>query len=313
MANAGPGVTVAGPAGAPYTLPLPREAVRVPRGHHLLGCIREAAGDLTRWAGREPTFLGRSRTPEASLAEYGQRWAAVARSQQWRAAETIPEAIRMSSYGTGRLHAVLDFAPYWVPAPAFFQWRARKLGVIFRSHHELAVPMTEIGCGTGKNLLALAAAGFSRLAGYDPVGVAVRCVAGQAAHFGLDIRTGCFDLLRPAPAVMTALRGQVLFTNHVLEQLPRHIPNAVDTLLCADPLEVIQIEPCPELLRPLRSAVDLATWLHTYTNDYQRTLLGELARRQRLGELTVVELTPLGYAPRPRSTPVLIRWRPGDL
>ena len=104
----------------------------------------------------------------------------------------------------------------------------------------------------------------------------------------------------------------MLLTNHVIEQLPQHVPTAVDTLMRAEPLEVMHIEPCPELLRPWRSALDLATWLHTRARDYQRTLLSELARRQDRGQLTILEVTPLGYAPTPRSLPTLIRWRPGQ-
>jgi hypothetical protein len=297
--------------GIAYPVPLPGEAVPLRRGHHTLGCLAQAAGGAVRYAGRSLAGRRGWRTPQASVAEYEKRWAEVEGHGRWRAAATVAEVSGLSSYGTRQLHAVLEFVPCRVPAYAFFQWRARKLGAVFRAHHAPSVPVAEIGCGAGKNLLALASAGYSRLAGYDPAQSAVRCVSTQARHFGLGIQAGVFDLLRPEPAALAGLRGQVLFTNHVIEQLPRDVPAAVETLLRAEPLEVIHIEPCPELLKPWRSVLDLATWLHTRASDYQRTLLGELARRHELGKLTVLEVTPLGYAPRPRSLPTLIRWRPG--
>ncbi len=218
--------------------------------------------------------------------------------------------MELSSYGRARLHALIDAAPYAVDAPAFFRWRADKLAAVFGTHHPRSTPITEIGCGVGKNLLALARAGYDRLAGYDPAPSAVRAVASLAGRYGLAIETGRFDLLDPDQEVLARLRGQVLFTNLVLEQLPRHVPEALECLLRAAPLEVMHIEPCPEVLHPWRSASDLATWLHTRANDYQRILLDELARWQRAGRITIAEVTALGYAPHPRSAPTLVRWRP---
>lgn len=266
---------------------------------------------MARYAGRPLAGQRGTRTQQVSLTEYGKRWAEVETQGRWLATTVLAEAAGLSSYGTRQLHALLDFVPYRLPAYAFFRWRARKLGAIFGAHHGPSVPVAEIGCGAGKNMLALALAGYRHLSGYDPTESAVRCVTAQAGHFGLSIEAGRLDLLRPEPTILSRLHDQVLFTNHVIEQLPRHVPTAVETLLRAEPLEVIHIEPCPELLRPWRGVLDLATWLHTRASDYQRTLLGELARRHKLGQLTVLEVTPLGYAPRPRSLPTLIRWRPG--
>ena len=138
----------------------------------------------------------------------------------------------------------------------------------------------------------------------------LRLVTAEQSALGTEITwVHSSDLVDPTPFLSP---GQVLLTNHVIEQLPRHVPAAVETLLRAQPLEVVHIEPCPELLRPWRSALDLATWMHTAASDYQRTLLGELARRHECGQITVLEVTPLGYGPMPRSLPTLIRWRPGQ-
>jgi SAM-dependent methyltransferase len=301
----------------PYAVPPPVGAVPLSSASHLRGCLRESAKEAARAAaglgrrgagGRDGGC--RRRTPEASIAEYERRWRAQASKRPWLHAEDVDSAVGMSSYGQQRLHAMVDFTPCRVPAPAFFRWRARKIAAIFLAHHPRSTAIAEIGCGIGKNLLALAQTGYQDLAGYDPTEAAARAVQAQAAHFGLPIRSGRFDLVNPSPAVLSRLQGRVLFTNHVLEQLPQHIPAALGCLLRAAPHEVVHIEPCPERLRPWRSAVDLATWLHTAASDYQRTLLRELAELELSGRITILELTPLGYAPRPRSLPTLVRWRP---
>ncbi|HXS66149.1 MAG TPA: class I SAM-dependent methyltransferase [Streptosporangiaceae bacterium] len=303
---------MAKPPGASYPVPLPSEAVPIQRVRHTLGCLGQAAGSTARLAGRSFRGHRAARTPQASLGEYERRWAGVESQERWLATTDLAQATGLSSYGMSQLHALLDFAPFRVPAPAFFRWRARKLAAIVGTHHGACAQIAEIGCGAGKNLLALAAAGYEHLAGYDPTESAIRAVTSQARHFGLSIQAGLFDLLRPDAEGLARLPGQVLLTNHVIEQLPRHVPAAVETLLRAQPLEVVHIEPCPELLRPWRSALDLATWMHTAASDYQRTLLGELARRHECGQITVLEVTPLGYGPMPRSLPTLIRWRPGQ-
>jgi hypothetical protein len=247
----------------PYPVPLPFEAVPIRRARHALGCLGQAASGTARWAGRSLAGQRGARTPLASLAEYERRWAGVESQGRWLATTDLAEAAGLSSYGTSQLHALLDFVPCRVPAREFFRWRARKLAVIVGAHHGVSVRIAEIGCGAGKNLLALASAGYEHLSGYDAAQSALRCVTSQARHFGLNVQVGLFDLLRPDAAARARLPGQVLFTNHVIEQLPRHVSVAVDTLMCAEPLEVIHIEPCPELLRPWLSALDLATWLHT--------------------------------------------------
>ena len=167
---------------------------------HTLGCLGQAAIGTAGWAGRSLPGGRGARTPQASVAEYGRRWAGVASQGRWLATTDLAQAQEISSYGTSQLHAMLDFVPCRVPAQAFFRWRARKLAVIVGTHHDTSAQVAEIGCGAGKNLLALAAAGYEHLAGYDPAEPAVRCVTAQARHFGLSIPAGRFDLLRPEPA-----------------------------------------------------------------------------------------------------------------
>jgi hypothetical protein len=107
-----------------------------------------------------------------------------------------------------------------LPAPAFFTWRAAKIAAIFRARYPVDTPITEIGSGLGKNLIVLAHAGHTRLTGLDPTDSAIHAVCEQAQWFGQPWQAARFDLLDPGPAVLGRLAGQVLFTSHVIEQLP---------------------------------------------------------------------------------------------
>jgi hypothetical protein len=102
----------------------------------------------------------------------------------------------------------------------------------------------------------------------------------------------------------------VLFTNHVIEQLPGHVGQALDCLLRARPAEVIHIEPCAGLLRPARRLGDLASWLHIIAADYQRDLLASLDSLAAAGHADILETRLLGYSPRLVNAPALVRWRP---
>ena len=164
----------------------------------------------------------------------------------------------------------------------------------------------------GKNLIVLARAEYTSLAGLDPTDSAIRAVREQAAWFGQPWQAGRLDLLDPDPAILAQLAGRVLFTNHVIEQLPGNTRQALDCLLRARPAEVIHIEPCTELLAPARSAADLASWLHIISADYQRTLLATLNDLAAQGRAEILEARLIGYSPRLANAPALIRWRPAQ-
>ena len=222
----------------------------------------------------------------------------------------LAEATALSSYGNRQLTAMMEFTPCAVPAPVFFRWRSAKLAAIFRARYPADTPITEIGCGLGKNLIALAAAGYTRLVGLDPASEAVEAVRRQAYWFGQPWQASNFDLLAPDTHTLGQIAGQVLFTNHVIEQLPGHAAQALDCLLRARPAEVIHIEPCAELLRPARRPGDLASWLHIIAADYQRELLTTLDSLAAAGQAEILEARLLGYSPRLVNAPALIRWRP---
>jgi hypothetical protein len=289
---------------AAYPVPLPAGAVPLP------AVARSAALARVVWLEAARAARRSHRTPAASQAEYESRWARQLAGRRWEAAADLDAAISLSSYGTRQLTALMDFTPCSVPAPAFFAWRAAKIAAIFRAHYPADTPVTEIGCGLGKNLIVLARAGYTSLTGLDPADSAIRAVREQAAWFGQPWQAGRLDLLDPDPAALGRLAGRVLFTNHVIEQLPGHTRQALDCLLRARPAEVIHIEPCAELLAPARSAADLASWLHIIAADYQRALLATLDDLAAQGRVEILEARLLGYSPRLANAPALIRWRP---
>lgn len=289
---------------AGYPVPLPPEAAPLP------ALPRSAALARAVWLEAARAARRSRRTPASSLTEYESRWAGQLGGRRWQAAADLDAAISLSSYGTRQLTALMDFAPCSVPAPAFFTWRAAKIGAIFRAHYPADTSIAEIGCGLGKNLILLAHAGYTSLTGLDPTGSAIQAVREQAEWFAQPWQSDKFNLLNPDQAVLDRLAGRVLFTNHVIEQLPGHTRQALDCLLRARPAEVIHIEPCAELLAPARSAADLASWLHIIAADYQRTLLTTLTELAAQGRAEILEARLLGYSPRLDNAPALIRWRP---
>jgi SAM-dependent methyltransferase len=103
--------------------------------------------------------------------------------------------------------------------------------------------VTEVGCGTGRNLLYLKRAS-PRIAftGIDtsPASIALARRAGDA--FGLDVAWHVADATAdPAPP------ADVIITCHVLEMMPRLFPNALRAILAAARDRVVLVEPFPEL------------------------------------------------------------------
>jgi SAM-dependent methyltransferase len=267
----------------------------------------QCAGKVAREAWRLPGH----RTPAASLDEYERRWAAQRRQGRWMRAQSMDDAVGLSSFGDATLAAMIDGSGYRVAAADYFRWRRDKLVQVFTRHYPLDTPIAEVGCGVGKNLLALASGGYCNLCGGDPAPSALACLTELAARFGLHIPAFRCDLLAPDAVIAERLRGRVVFTNHVLEQLPRHLSRAIDTIANAEPLEVIHLEPAGDLLRPWASLTDLATWVHLRARDYQRGLIGQLAKLEASGRLRLLEVAPMAYGPRLWNPPTLVRWAPG--
>jgi SAM-dependent methyltransferase len=294
-----------GPEAGRYAVPVPESAR--PMGRMEL-CRRVLAG-----SGREIWARARGRpvrTPDTSAAEYEQRWRGQRSQAQWSRVTDPVEATRLSSYGDTVLGAMMEFRPYRVAAPAYFGWRARKIAAVVGAHTTFSDRVVEVGCGLGKNLLALAAHGYRRLAGLDVSPSAVAAVADQFRHFALPVLVAVADARRLA-ADRGLLAGSTVLTVYALEQLPRHGEQALTEILRARPRQVLQVEPCPDRLPGRRAWERIPSRLHCWARDYQTALLPALRRMQDAGLLRVTEVTPLGFSPYLFHGPTLIRWVPG--
>lgn len=290
-----------------YNLAPPTDAVQLSRLQAIRLSLSATIQETRRSTDRK------LRSPSASLMEYEQRWAKQIAQKRWQYADNLAMALQMSSYGDVNLNALMESISYTVPARSFFRWRAEKIAKIFKYWYPLNTPITEIGCGLGKNLLVLAWAGYKKLTGLEPVRSALSAISDQCQYFNVDIGVHHFNLLSPDPVVLDRISGHVLFTNYVMEQLPYDIPNALESLIRTNPQEVIHIEPCIEFLKPFRNIVDLPSYFHIKRCDYQQTLIQELERLHQNAVIQILEITPLGFSPVLRNAPTLIRWRPKKL
>jgi SAM-dependent methyltransferase len=250
------------------------------------------------------------RSPERAAAEYEARWSGRLHDRPWERFQDLEEYLA-GHKGHGRtITALLDGRVWEVDVADFHGWRARKICQVLGTFYDPGQPVVELGCGYGKNLLALWQGGFRHLTGCDVSPSGIAAAREQAAHFGVRLELQLLDLTDLASPAWSCVAGRVAFTHYAMEQLPRHLDAVVGRLAAAGPLEVLHIEPLAELLRPLRSLTDLDTWLHMCLSDYQRSLLTVLRRHEARRRLQILDVEPLRFSPEVRSSPVLIRWRP---
>ncbi|MGH3662325.1 MAG: class I SAM-dependent methyltransferase, partial [Micromonosporaceae bacterium] len=207
---------------AAYPMPVPSSAKPVGGLGRLVAVARAARRETATLLRRH----GLDRTPARSADEYEARWNRQQQAARWLSVADISQAPGLSSYGQAQLRALMEFGVFDISAPAFFTWRGRKIAHVVSQHAEPSSPVVELGCGLGKNLIALAASGFTNLGGLDVTPSAVCAVRRQFAHFGIECDARLGDLLDLGPS-RDFLHGKTLFTNYVLEQLPRDLTTAL--------------------------------------------------------------------------------------
>lgn len=288
-----------------YAVPPPScaQPVRAPQRWLAVGAagVEESATFLRR--------RGRRRTPARAQAEYQQRWTSQGRGTSWLAVTDLQRAVRYSSYGEHRLSAMLEFGAWSLDAPDFFAWRAEKIAAVVGAHADRDDQIVELGCGMGKNLIALAHHGFTRLSGLDPAPAAVTGAAQRLNTLGVpaEIRQGS---VLDAASMTPLAEGASVFTNYVMEQLPDDIEAAARTIASCGPRQVLHIEPCCDRLPGRRRWERWPSVWHVRACDYQRSLLQVLHRLEAEGRVRLLEITPLGFSPEMFHSPVLIRWEP---
>lgn len=288
-----------------YDVPVPASATALPTLTRYAAVGEQAATEARSWLRRRC----RPRTPAASAQEYDRRWHSHAQQRRWQRASSLSEAVRLSSYGDARLRALVEFQPVSIPAPDYFAWRAGKLAAVLGAHGSRDQQMIEVGCGLGKNLVALAQQGFTRLSGLDVSHHAVAATREQLAAFGVPAVVEQADI-RDLGEQRALVAGSTVFTNYVLEQFPRQLEPILHRLAELGPRQVLHIEPCADRLPRRRAWERLPSSWHVRAHHYQRALLRVLRGLEQRGVLTVLEVTPLGFSPYLFHSPVLVRWQP---
>lgn len=288
-----------------YDVPVPPSATALPVLTRYAAVVEQAAIEARSWLRRRC----RPRTPAVSADEYDRRWHAHAQQRRWQCASSLAEAVRLSSYGDARLRALVEFQPVSIPAPDYFAWRATKLAAVLGAHGPRDQRVVEVGCGLGKNLIALAHQGFTRLSGLDVSSHAVAATREQLVAFGVPAIVEQADL-RDLGGQRALVAGSTVFTNYVLEQFPRQLEPILRRLAELGPHQVLHVEPCADRLPRRRAWERLPSSWHVRAHHYQRALLRVLLGLEQRGVLTVLEVTPLGFSPYLFHSPVLVRWRP---
>lgn len=142
--------------------------------------------------------------------------------------------------------------------------------------------VVELGCGTGANLVALAAQcpGVTGIGG-DWTTASQGLLAEAARATGHRLRGVRFDMFHPAQAGLRLDRDTVVLTVHALEQLGTRFQPLLDWLVAAGPRRGVHVEPILELY-------DDAQLLDVLARDYHRRrgyLDGFLPALRRLADV----------------------------
>lgn len=216
--------------------------------------------------------------------------------------------MRHSSYGDAVLDALVESSVVRVAAPDFFEWRGLWLTSLLRSVRGSATLLVDLGAGAGKNLPSQTLAGFEQIVTIEPT------------------RSGCEalgDLARRVRLPVSVVRGKlphlplrldrrcVVFTNHVLEQLPGRIDACLDAIIALGDVRVVNIEPSfhPRswMRHPIAESVDV---LYRRRRDYGGGMSMSLLRRQARGEISILRHASCRYSPRVVNVPTLAVWEP---
>lgn len=251
------------------------------------------------------------RSNASSLLEYDSRWK---RQLALRPEPTpVPSAsisslARQSSYGDAVLRALVNFNVVSIKAPDFFERRCIWLAEILRSVRGDATTIVDIGAGSGKNLPSFILAGFSRIVAIEPTRYGCQALVDMGKRLGRRIDVVQAELPR---LPLCCSSNAILFTNHVLEQLPGQLDACIDSIISAGCCRVVNIEPSFSarsfLCHPVAELIDAA---YRRRRHYSSGLSINLLRRVARGEISILHHRSCGYSPRVINVPTLAIWEP---
>lgn len=266
---------------------------------------REIVRDAAALASRR---VRRSRDRVAGDYDQGV-WRRALAEQRWHLAASLADYVAPEQ-GRHRV-ATVNGRLVRIDSGEYYRYRNRLLATLLEPWAAEEKDLIELGCGAGFNLLALRLSGrWKRLLGCDVSENALTAARKAVRHFGVrDVTFARLDLGDPCDANFRRLRGKVVYTYYVLEQLKYELRPVIENLVRAGIKRAIHIEPGTDLLRPwtLRFA---ANRLYILRQDYQDRLVDSLRTLEREGLLRIADLRRPGHAPSPKNDPVMVVWEP---
>lgn len=169
--------------------------------------------------------------------------------------------------------------------------------------------ITEIGCGSGQNVLALANTfPDKRIGGFDWTAASNRIVARIGQALGRDIEACRFDVTAP-PGDLHLAPSTALLTVHALEQVGDRYDPFIDFVLRTRPSRVVNLEPLLELY-DRDDLLDYLAWSYSVRRDYLQGYYTRLLQLEAEGRIEIEALhrTRLGGEIHEGNT--LLVWRP---
>jgi hypothetical protein len=253
------------------------------------------------------------RDPAAVAGEYDRGyWADVLARRSWERFRDLDEYVVGTEPGT-RV-AKVENRIVAIDQQEYYRYRRDMLRRVMTEWADEPEELVELGCGYGLNLFSLAGTErWRRLTGFEISSAALEAAKLIRAHFGLESRLDFapLDLLDLRHPSFARLAGRTGFTYYCFEQLKHSTAAALNNIRVSGMRRVIHIEPTPELWGWWPPA-DAVSRLHSWSRDYQDNLLATLRGLEARGQVRILEVRRLFYAPAVRHDPTLICWEPAE-
>lgn len=267
--------------------------------------VRDAAGFLSRG-------VRRSRSQVTGDYEHGV-WRHMLARKPWLGAANFADYLEPDRDGKLRktLLATVNGRLVRVDSRDYYRYRNRLLVTLLQRWAEGEEELVELGCGAGFNLFALWLSGrWKRLLGFDVSTNALAAARETARYFGVTgVGFETLDLGNAADAGFSQLRGKVVFTYYVLEQLKYEVQPVIENLVRSGVKRAIHIETGTDLLHRW-SLRFMLNRLYILRQDYQDHLVEVLRALETRGLLRIMDVRRLGYAPTPKNDPIIVVWEP---
>lgn len=184
------------------------------------------------------------------------------------------------------------------------------LKALFLSHFKGATSYTELGSGTGINLLLLSqlfpgAAFF----GTDWTNTSVQLIRAIADARSVNLEGVCLDLrtMEGGDSIQTSPDG-IIFTIHALEQIGAQYEHVLSFLLAQPAQLVFHLEPLLELYDTTANLDVLASAYHRHLG-YLEGYLPTLQKLEQRGVIEIMECKRLGFGDIWHEAYGLVIWR----